>query len=281
MTIGIGVLASESSILVTPNHLVLMADTMGSFGDAYSHPRLHKIFTYPELRMYATCSGLVDKAAEVMSVITDGISKVAAETRDYGHILNVIATACFHYRQEKFRIEILPKYRLPPDEAVPRSTLPNDLQEKLQMEWKSFHIGCDLILGTFDNRGQALLFRIDGEGSVVNFTFPGFCAIGIDDYAMFWLSHRRHDLGMSLRRAAFHAYEAKSIAEDSAHVNDEVDFLIANKDKSWFCSSHRPDLGQDSPVSLDQLKQLLRQYGPRGTDRLDPARPTSQKRSKK
>ena len=47
MTIAIGALASETDL--KPDHLILMADTKGSFGDGFSMDRLHKLFADPEI----------------------------------------------------------------------------------------------------------------------------------------------------------------------------------------------------------------------------------------
>ncbi len=76
-------------------------------------------------------------------------------------------------------------------------------------------------------------------------------------------------MGMSVKRAAYHGYEAKMMAEDSPHVNDHLDMLIANKDQHWMCSTHRPDLGAGSPVSLSDLNDWFQKYGIRDTSELD------------
>ena len=62
MTIGIGVLASEGDGL-KPNRLILLADTKGSFGDSYSMNRLHKVFLWPDKRLYAVGADQIDKAS--------------------------------------------------------------------------------------------------------------------------------------------------------------------------------------------------------------------------
>jgi hypothetical protein len=79
-------------------------------------------------------------------------------------------------------------------------------------------------------------------------------------------------MGMTLKRAAYHAYEAKLMAEKSAHVNEHIDMLIANKDHFWFCSTHPmrdTKLSKGCPVSLKQLQQWFEKYGPRDTSELD------------
>jgi hypothetical protein len=71
MTIGIGVLASSETATSRPNHLILIADTKGSFGEAYSMNRLHKLFVCPERRLFAVGADQIDRASELFEVIKD------------------------------------------------------------------------------------------------------------------------------------------------------------------------------------------------------------------
>ena len=87
---------------------------------------------------------------------------------------------------------------------------------------------------------------------------------------MFWMSYRKHKLGVSVKRAAYHAYEAKLMAEKSAHVNERVEIIIANVDKSWNFSHDRLPAGDDCPVSLKELEKMYVRYGPQSTADLDP-----------
>lgn len=82
MTIGIGVLATEKGKSnAKPNHLALIADTMGSFSDDYSHPRLHKLFDFPESDLYAAAAGQIDQAAALMPMIHQRISQSPSNER--------------------------------------------------------------------------------------------------------------------------------------------------------------------------------------------------------
>src|SRR5437016_6089650 len=62
MTVGIGVLASDKS---NPDTVILVADTKGSFGEAYSMNRMHKIFTAPDIGLHAVAAGKIDRASEL------------------------------------------------------------------------------------------------------------------------------------------------------------------------------------------------------------------------
>jgi hypothetical protein len=82
-------------------------------------------------------------------------------------------------------------------------------------------------------------------------------------------------MGMTMRRAAYHAYEAKLMAEESAHVNKHVDMVIANSNRHWFLSSHPTrdrKLSRGAPVSLKQLQRWIEKYGPKDTSELDKIR---------
>ncbi|SRR5579871_2029807 len=284
MTIGIGVLATEKGTSnAKPNHLVLIADTMGSFSDDYSHPRLHKLFDFPESDLYASAAGQIDQAAALMPMINQNISQTPSSQRSFGDIVRGVAQSLFMFKMEKFNLTVLPKYGLPPASIAPNSTIPPSsliagmalvppaVQAELEKEWQAFELGCDLIIGAFDHSGQAVMMcQYSHEPDLRNVTFPGYWAIGSGaPNAIFWLSHRAHVLGMGLKRAAYHAYEAKLMAEGSAHVNDHLDVLVARKGAHWHVSTHKPNQKTDCPIKISQLKKWQRKFGPSETDALD------------
>jgi hypothetical protein len=275
MTIGVGVLATDETPAfggIKPNHVVLLSDTLGSFGDIFSHPRLHKMIIYPENGVYTTSANEIDKAAEFVPMMNQNIAGVPMERRTYGDILRMMTASVFLYRKQRFELEVLPEFRLPPeafDPRLPGNQLPEQKERKIQNRWLEFDMGFDLLVAAFDFAGQAHLFHVSYLGKVSYTSFPGFAAIGIGSQTMFWLSHRGQRLGMSIKRSAYHAYEAKLLAEDSPHVNDHIDMLIANKKEYWFCSTHRPEMGKGSPVTLANLREWRETHSPRGTEDLD------------
>jgi hypothetical protein len=120
--------------------------------------------------------------------------------------------------------------------------------------------------GSFDVEGKAYLFVLDGTGQVANLTFPGFAAIGSGAaQAMFWLSYRHHNLGFSLRRAAYHAFEAKLMAESSPFVNDQLDVVIASHKKHYVITRAYPT-PDGFPITVAELREMLSVYGPKETD---------------
>jgi hypothetical protein len=276
MTIGVGVLATDSGFNnVRPNHVVLLSDTLGSFDDVFSHPRLHKMIIYPENGVFTTSANEIDKAAEFVPMMNQNIAGVPMMRRTYGDILQMINASVFLYRKQRFELEVLPKFRLPPEAFDPRvsgNQLPPKKERQILDCWLEFSMGFDLPVAAFDYVGQAHLFRVGRFGEVDYVSFPGFGAVGIVSQTTFWLSHRAQRLGMSVKRSAYHAYEAKVLAEDSPHVNEHIDMLIANKDKYWFSSTHPiqgPDLGAGSPVTIANLREWFETHRPRSTDDLD------------
>ncbi len=283
MTVGIGVLATSSegrAKNICPDHIVLFSDTMGSFGNEFSHPRLHKRFDLPKEGFYAIAANQVDRAAELMPVISEFLSKTPRNERNYGAIFNAVNSACFAYKRMKFVQSVLPKHRIEPDLIDPfraasdAALIPGKqaVSKVLEEEWKEFDIGCDLLIAAFDCRGQAMLLTVSGaDGITENATVPGFAAIGSGlSNAMFWLSHRKQFLGMKLMRSVYHAYEAKTMAESSPNVNDELDVLIANAGQFWKFSSHfKPGPHAHPFITIEKLKELFLKYGPQGTEEID------------
>lgn len=275
MTIGIGVLATSEAGRekgVMPDYAILVSDTMGSFGDEYSHPRLHKRFDLPDQRMFILAADQIDKAAEVVAVINAVLSPVPHDARTYGKILNCIGEACFRYKADRFRMEVLPKYRIAPTCFNPFEGS-KELNDTLNSAWQAFELEFQLLIAAFDRRGQAHLIFVDGrEGTAQGQNIPGFSAIGTGSgNAMFWLAHRAHTMGVRPLRALYHAYEAKIMAEDSPNVNDQIDILAARADAYWSCTSHpTAEKFEWLPTfPLENLKGMMEMYGPQPTNELD------------
>jgi 20S proteasome alpha/beta subunit len=143
-----------------------------------------------------------------------------------------------------------------------------DLSPELLDGWRTYDFGCQMLVGAFNLKGQAYLLRVDGNGKVMNVTYPGFGAIGSgSSNAVFWLSYRNHNLSFSVRRSAYHAFEAKIMAESSAFVNEKLDMVMANRDQSFIVTDTEP-APPGAPVSLIELREMFSVYGPKTTDDL-------------
>lgn len=267
MTIGIGVLASEGK--KTPDRLVLCADTLGSFGDACSTMSLHKIFAYPSANIFAVGSGDLTKASELMTKVAVGVE--ADGKQQYGNIYDAISIAVSRHKSARFRHEIIPQYGLIPEKGWEDEAKKLGLLDKLlKEEWSKYLIGCRVIIGTFAEHGSAHLFFVHDKGTVHPVTVPGFNAIGTGaNNATFWLMYRNQHLGMGLLRSAYHAYEAKLMAEKSPHVGkDDIEMIVASADKHYVLTHDNPER-QGCPVSLTKLRELWDKYGVPKTDDLD------------
>jgi hypothetical protein len=240
---------------------------MGSFGDASSHSRLHKLFRFPDVGFYAAACGRIDRAAELTQLIYQNLRTLDSSARTYGACHQRIALSCFIYKRDRFMLEELPKAGIAPSlEELVRVVTPG-VDSALLERWQGYNFGCDLIVGFFDTRGRAHLFCSDATDlTLQNCSYPGFAAVGSGaDNAMFWLSYRQHTQGMGMRRSAYHAYEAKLMAEKSAHVNEHVEVLLASATERWYISTHRKGSDESAPVTLAELADLYEQYGPRST----------------
>lgn len=254
----------------TPDTVILVADTMGSYADADSHARLHKLLMFPEDRMYAVASGDVSRAAQLLPCICTFLREIPKGERTFGKAQIAIAEGCFAYKHHLFTLFELPNLRLPPHAFDPNQTLEPALNEKIQEAWSQFDMGCDLVIAAFDDEGKAFLFECNAQQHVVhNRSFPGFAAVGSGaDNALFWLSRREHTLGLLPLRAAYHAYEAKLTAEGSAHVNEHLDIAVATVSDHWFCTTHRSLHGKKEhpDINLSNLKRLLEEHWIKKTD---------------
>jgi hypothetical protein len=271
MTIGIGVTATSlegRQKNVVPDTAILIADTMGSFGDVDSHSRLHKTFMFPDVGMYAVAADQVDRASELLFTFAKFLKDIPKAGRSHGAIVRSLASVCYGYKREKFIAHEFPKLQLPPQELDP-TTATSQFREKVQKRWEDFSIGCDLVVAAFCGNGTVCFLQLSGAThEICNLAFPGFGAIGVgSENALFWLSRRQQTLGQLPLRAGYHAYEAKRMAESSPHVNDQLDIVVATNEEHWFCTTH-PSVHTEKEhpeINIKNLKRLWKRYSPRDT----------------
>jgi hypothetical protein len=261
MTIGIGVLASGKE---KSDHLILMADTKGSFDNEYSMNRLHKIFAFPNEKIYATAADRIDRSAELVTLIDEHFKSEKPD--GYGSTLLVINRALYAYREQRFGIEVAPRFWTQKAD-LETGTIPHEIRAKIEAEWPNFHTRAELIIGTFGPNGQAYLFSIT-EDALENNSVPGFVAIGSGSgNAMFWLCHRNQHLGRSLKQSAYHAFEAKLMAESSPFVNEKLDILVANSSEHFLLTDFKP-APKGAPFTAEELRAIWPKYGPQSTDEI-------------
>ena len=195
---------------------------------------------------------------------------IVGGTERYGSIVESVSGGADLYKRIRFKMDVLPRFARMP-QSLPDMFTDADLTPSLLEEWRTYDYGCQMLVGAFNQDGQAFLLYIEGTGEVQNVTFPGFGAIGSGlSNAMFWLSYRNHNLGFPVRRSAYHAFEAKIMAESSPHVNEKLDMLIANKDKWSLISDNLPASGNvgNPPITIQELWEMLSLYGPKQTEDL-------------
>jgi hypothetical protein len=256
---------------VVPDTAILIADTMGSYGDVDSHARLHKAFMFPDADVYAVAADQVDRASELLFAFAKWLKDIPKAERTYGAVVKTLASVCYGYKREKFTVHEFPKLRLPPKEMDPATVTP-ELNAIVQAQWEKFSIGCDLIVAAFCGDGTVCFLQVNGlDHEICNIVFPGFGAIGAgSENAIFWLSQRQQTLGQLPLRAGYHAYEAKRMAEASAHVNEHLDIIVATNEGHWFCTTH-PSLHTEKEhpeINIKNLKRLWKRYSPRDTSKL-------------
>lgn len=278
VTIGIGLVCSSNPkpTFIRPDTLVLMADTMGST-DTGSTPELHKL--YIEENLYVACAGNVEIASEVTSIFKQEMSKIPIESRMSGHVWDALNFAVHQVRIMHFKWDVLaPKYMFTTGEMFE-----GDHQNAVN-DWQQYDLGVELLVGTFHRSGIALLYyvgKLEGNyGSVFPCQFPGYWAIGAGKYnAMSWLNFRHQQLGLHPRQSSFHAYEAKVMANMAPTVNENVDMVIAFADKHYILTTREPER-DGCPISLKELKEMYKKYGPQDTNPLGhvPSRPSTSRK---
>jgi hypothetical protein len=265
MTIGIGVLASVS---VKPDALVMIADTMGSFEDDYSTSELHKLHAIESEDLYAVSADQIDRAGEQINMLTNVLRKDFPGPRKYPDILRALVKTASLYKNLRFEIDALPQLRMSVEDWF--KVQDPHLRDSILAAYNDFYVGCQTLVGTFSANGQAYLFSLPGNGTVQNCTFPGFAVVGTGSHnAQFWLSHRKHTLSHSLKRAAYHAFEAKVMAESSPHVNEHLDLVAAQKGKSFLFYPERQEV-EGAPFSIPELRKLFKRLNVKSTRVLDP-----------
>ncbi len=261
MTIGIGVIGTTST---RGDTLILVSDTLGTVGDTSSTGRCHKMFLNPNDGVYIVAAGCMNRASELVPRIVAEIHNSPSRKSDA--IYHAIHGAIFGYHKWRAAHEVTPKYNI------------CDFEDKEQAyglirdECWRLNLGCDLIVGAFDDDGRALLFETYGVAHtdkgdspstleyVNNATLPGAIAIGSGrDGAAFWLDYREQTLSYSAERSAYHAYEAKRMAENSVQVNEKIEMLIATSLEHHWIRDEHPASGR---WSLDAMSKSFAKYGP-------------------
>jgi hypothetical protein len=247
-----------------PDTIAMMADTMGST-DEDSTDELRKMHFEPEHKVYSVSAGKIETASQIVASVIERLPRLPSRT--HGSIWFLLNEVVNGHRAARFRWDVLaPRYEL-----VPGRTLAEDHHD-IVGEFQQYNTGAELIFGTFDDKGMALLYYIgkyDGISGLVHpILFPGYQAIGIGYYnATMWLNHRGQRLNFSLKRSALHAYESAKMAGATPTVNDRIDVLIATAKESFMLPHDLPP-PPGSPVTLKELETMAKKYGPRKTDSL-------------
>lgn len=265
MTIGIGVV---SSIQRKGDCLILASDRLGSYGDYFSTKNFGKMFCIEDQRIFAVCAGTVQHAGELIPMIAEGWRGIP--TRNLQLLTGKLAESVLAYKHHRFYLDVLPKYDISPKDDWRSVGAKTGMLKILLKEWRQFSIDCEIIIGTFDDHGHVHTYSIDSYCSITLRTLDNFCAIGTGSFqALFWLSYREHNLGMSAHRSCYHAYEAKLMAETSPHVGkDDVILLVATWQKYWVLAKEQPEL-EGCPVSLTKLAEEFGDFGPKSTESLE------------
>jgi hypothetical protein len=263
MTIGIGALCSTLSQPHTPrpDSVVLLANTIGTDTDLTGN--LQKSYLFPDERLFFVCVGRVELAADLVPLIRREFKQL--KFRNHGAFVEALGKAVYSHRADHFRLNVLPSYYFVPGDPS------GDQHRKVSEAWQRHDVGVHLLVATFDEQGQALLYVIapmeNTSGWVHRTPFPGVATIGLGAHAAnFWLHYRRQTWACSVRQSAYHTYEAKRLATHaSADVNME---LIVATNRKTFHLTHDTPTSDGCPVSWSEMRPMFDKYGPQDTTAL-------------
>jgi hypothetical protein len=265
MTVGIGVLCCSNAELKSgerPDTIVMISDTLGST-ECDSTAELRKLYSVPDVQLYAVCAGKMETAGEIVSAIVERLPHLPS--RSYGQMWKLLNEVVNGHRAERFRFDVVaPRYEL-----VPGKIQIQDHNDVVR-EFQEYNSGADLLVGTFDERGMAVLYDVgkmnDGSSALVRpVLFPGYYAIGTGAWnAQSWLNYRGQRLNFGVKRSALHAYEASQMAAAAPTVNENVDVVIATA-KQTFLLGHDLPPPPGTPLTVADLKRMAKRYGPRST----------------
>jgi len=266
MTIGIGVLCSSTGSV--PDVLTLISDSMGST-ETHSTDAVAK--TWSSGPLHAVGAGRIEVAAEIFDTIERHILGLPEGKRSHGTIWKSLCIAVNGFRSERFFFEVLRNEHVIENEISGR-LFQND-PAKIQEAWKNYHIGAELLVGTFDDAGRALLYYIgtfaDKPGWVHLLDNPAHGAIGTGSYnASAWLCYRNQAMNLGVKRSVYHAFEASRMAASAPTVNDQIELTIATKTGSSYIAKDRCYPDGPYSVTFDELENLYSRYGPQDTEGL-------------
>jgi hypothetical protein len=265
MTIGIGAVCTHKK---PQDCFILASDKLGSFEDSYSTKRHAKLFVEAKDGLFAVCAGSVEAAAEFLPRVIEHWN-TPGEVRSFAFVQAGIQQGFHDYKRYHFVMNVLPRYAIGLKEDWREVAKKMGIEEELFKEWREYDVGFEVLIGTFDWRGAALLFAVYGDGDVKQHAMPGFAAIGSGgENAKFWLAYREQSLGMSLLRSAYHTFEAQIMAEQSPHVGkDDIEMLIVTPEM-WYLLNEKNQSHETCPVSLPELRELVKKFGPSTTESL-------------
>jgi hypothetical protein len=269
MTIGVGVLCSAElgRDASRANTIVLVASDTGTVQADYRWDDLHKVFVYPDEKLFGVCLGHIEMAEDLLPSIEGAFQQLTA--RNQLSVAAALNKAVLDHRLQHFQFDVLPSYRFLAEE------IPVNHQPEVLEAWQRYDVGIQLIVGTFDDDGRALMYvvaRMEGIRGLVHRTlFPGVATIGHGaQSANFWLSYRRQSLGKSLRESAYHAYEATRLALRDRGRRGRSELITATTEEAFHLTNEHP-APEGCPVSLSELETMFDRYGPRETSDLGPS----------
>jgi hypothetical protein len=132
---------------------------------------------------------------------------------------------------------VLAQYGMTVEDFVKsRESVGDLLYERIWGEISRIKLGCELLVGGFDNSGSSHIFVVsnptdDNPSFVTDRDFPGFAAIGTGSYlADSALYGMDHNSALGLKATIYNLTTAKFLSESASDVGEETYLYIFGKD---------------------------------------------------
>jgi hypothetical protein len=262
VTIGIGVLCSTmpKPHVPQPDAMILISDIIESI-DSDSENELRKMYIYPDEKLFCVCVGRFDKSGDLLPAIQREFQELTM--RNQATFTEALNRVVYNHRAQHFHFDVLPNYYFATED------IPPDQHQNVTDAWQRYDVGVHVLVGTFDEHGQALMYviaQIEGfDGWVHRALFPGVATIGLGAHsARAWLDYRRQVPSRSVRQSAYQAYEARRILAKTPSVNANLEMLFATNERVFHLDGETPEI-EGCPFSLPELEKMFKKYGPRDT----------------
>src|SRR5207248_3214438 len=113
--------------------------------------------------LFGVCAGRIDMAADLVPVIQTEFRALGLRT--HGALMGALNKAAHGHRTQHFQWDVLPNFS-----PIPGAVAPDQIPHIMEA-WQQYETGAQIIIGTIDEHGQALMYlmaRLEGQEGFVH-----------------------------------------------------------------------------------------------------------------